>query len=363
MQSINKLWIPTTKIVLTSDHQSYKIQTLTNYSMIMQSINKLWIPYVYLDNAFQYYDMYPCETEIDPEPPPCSLRIIIWMNGEGTSQLNDNIPRLCATYIEESNDHVGHNFHINKYDSRYHHHTKVSPANHCILPKIQYHCMILSSSRLKIDTQVRGIKVTHITNHYLVSLCGEISHVADIPRPSNIIHTNQKKGSTLTTKFSEENVMTRIIPDGEQSRLKPSIMSDIISHCLDSLCGEIDHIVNNSSPSGIINTDQSKYSTLTMKMSEESDIKNVIVDRKKSIVKPIMVSINDLHSTPVRKLTSSWCTSTPTSSTSFQLPTVNIITLFSHQQPSATISCNNPDNSFITNCDNNPITVQPTASE
>ena len=138
--------------------------------------------------------MYPCETEIDPEPPPSSQRRIIWTNGEGNSQLNDNIPRLCATYIEESNDHVGHNFYINKYNSGYHHHTKVSPTHHCILPKIQYPCMILSPSRFKMCTQVRCIKVTHITNHYLVLLCGEISHVTDITRPPeerlNIDYTN-----------------------------------------------------------------------------------------------------------------------------------------------------------------------------
>jgi hypothetical protein len=102
--------------------------------MIIQSVNKLWISYAYLDNAFQYYDMNPCETEIDPEPPPSIQRIIIWTNGEGTSQLNDNIPRLCATYIEESN--MGHNFHTNKYDSNYHLHTKVSLSHHCISPKM-----------------------------------------------------------------------------------------------------------------------------------------------------------------------------------------------------------------------------------
>ena len=150
--------------------------------------------------------------------------------GSKTSQLNDNILRLCATYIEESNDHVGHNSHINKYDSSYHHHTKVSSTYYYILPKIQYPCMILSFSIFNMDTQVRCIKVTHITNYYLVSLCGEISHVANIPRPSNSIHTNQKQNSTLTTKISEENVMTRIIPDGKKSKLESSIVSIINLH-------------------------------------------------------------------------------------------------------------------------------------
>jgi hypothetical protein len=98
-------------------------------------------------------------------------------------------------------------------------------------------------------------------------------------------------------------------------------------------------------------------------MSEESDMENIIVDGKKSIMKPSMVSINDLHSTPARKLTSSWCISTPTSSTSFQLPTVNMINLLSHQQPSTTTSCNNPDDSYIANYDNDPITVPSTTPE
>jgi hypothetical protein len=242
--------------------------------------------------------MYPFETKIDPEPPPCSQRIILWTNGEGTSQLNDNISRLCDTYIEEPNNNIGHNFYTNKSDSNSHHHTKNSTTHHFTLPKTQHGHMNLNSSSFNMDTQVKIIQVT-----------------------------------------------------------------DITSHCLDSLCGEIHHIVNNSLPSGTAHTDQSKYSTLTMKMSEESNMENVIVDRKISRVKPSMVSINNLHSTPVRKLTSSWCTSTPTSSTSFQLSTVNMINLLSHQQHSATISCNNPDNSLITNCDNDPITVPPTASE
>jgi hypothetical protein len=134
--------------------------------------------------------MYPCETEIDPEPPPSSQRIIRWMNGEGTSQLNNNTPRLCAKSVEEFINHVGHNFCINKYDSSYHHHTKASPTHHCILPKIQYPCMIISPSRFKMDTQVSGIKVTHVPNHYVDLRCGVIRHVANIPRPSNIIHTD-----------------------------------------------------------------------------------------------------------------------------------------------------------------------------
>jgi hypothetical protein len=173
----------------------------------------------------------------------------------------------------------------------------------------------------------------------------------------------KKKDSTLTKKMSKESDMEKVVIDGKQSRLKPRMVSDITSHCLDSLCGEIHHIVNKSLPSGIIHTDQSKYSGLTMKMSEKSDMENVIVDRKKSRVKPSMVSINDLHSVPVRTLTSSWCTSTPTSSTSSQLPTVNMINLLSHQQPSTTISCNNPDNSYTANYDDDPITVPPTAPE
>ena len=60
----------TIKSVPPSEHQLYKFQTLPNYSMVMQFFNKLWRSHTYIDNAFQHYDMYPCEIEIDPEPPP-----------------------------------------------------------------------------------------------------------------------------------------------------------------------------------------------------------------------------------------------------------------------------------------------------
>ena len=85
--------------------------------------------------------------------------------------------------------------------------------------------MIPNSSSYNIDTQVKGIKVTYITNHYLGSLCGKISHVVNIPRRSSSIHTNQNKYSIFTMKMSEENVMVRVISEGEKSKLKSSIVS------------------------------------------------------------------------------------------------------------------------------------------
>ena len=98
-------------------------------------------------------------------------------------------------------------------------------------------------------------------------------------------------------------------------------------------------------------------------MSKESDMEIVMIDRKKPRLKPSMVHINDLYSTPVRKVTSSWCTSNSTSLTSFQLPTVTMPKLWNHHQLSTTLSCNNPGSNYITDYNDDPITVPPTVLE
>ena len=117
--------------------------------------------------------MYTCEIEIDLELLSSSQTIMIrWIIGEGASHLNDDIPRLCATYIYEYNDRVSHNCHIDKYDSNYHRHAKASTMYHFTLPKMKYYHVILNSSSFNMDTQVNVIEVTYITDHYPDSRCG-----------------------------------------------------------------------------------------------------------------------------------------------------------------------------------------------
>ena len=185
------------------------------------------------------------------------------MNGKEAFKLNNNVPWLCDTCIEESNNHISDNFHINKYNSNYHCHTKASTTHQFTLPKMQYHQIIPNSSSFEMDTKVDGIKVTYTMNHYLGSLCGEISNVVNTPRTSNSIHTDQKKYSSLTMNMAEENVMARVVPDEEKSKLKSN-----------------------------------------------------------------MVPMNNLYSTSVRKVTSSWCIFTSTLSTHYRLPTANITKLW-----------------------------------
>ena len=86
----------------------------------------------------------------------------------------------------------------------------------------------------------------------------------------------------------------------------------------------------------------------------------VIPDGKKPKLKSSIVSINDQHSTSVRKVTSSWCTSTSAPTISYQPLKANISKPWSHKQLPTTIPCNKPSSSYTTDYNDNPIKVPPT---